>query len=173
MHSFSVPSYWFSFFIKWSSQEKYFMTVTFISIDHPLLAFFWWRPDLLCSPTDEKPSRKVPAPFTPLFQIISELISLILRVVMISCHSHQYFYLGKLSVKSEKLHLPMRHSYSPLDFNPVFTCHGDIIIITITVTFYVLVLLLLVTLAHEYLNKLILIRYFINIKSDCKKILQF
>ena len=36
-----------------------------------------------------------------------------------------------MSAKTKELYLPMRHGYSPLDANPVFTCHGYVIIIII------------------------------------------
>ena len=79
------------------------MTATFISLDHPILVLFWWRPGLCCSHTgylpDKGPSSKVPAPFMLLFLIISELISLIFRVVIIRCHNHQYVYWGLISRK--------------------------------------------------------------------------
>ena len=35
-------------------------------------------------------------------------------------------FVGRLSVNTEELHLPMRYCYFPLDSKPVFPCHGDI-----------------------------------------------
>ena len=83
------------------------MTATFISLDHPVLAVFGWRPGLRCLPTghllSEGPSRKFPVLFTSLFliisEIISELISLIFRVVMIRCYNQEYFYRDTISRK--------------------------------------------------------------------------
>ena len=65
---------------------------------------------------------------------------------MIRCHNHQYFiekpFLGRLSTKTEELHLPMIHGYSPLDANPIFICHGAIIVVFITGQLLLLSLLL-------------------------------
>ena len=80
------------------------MTVTLISLDHPVLAVFWWQPGLRCSPTGHLPgkgySRKVPTSFKPFLPIISELISLVLRVVMIRCNNHQNFNWDTISRKT-------------------------------------------------------------------------
>ena len=46
--------------------------------------------------------------------------------------------LGRLSDKTEELHLPMRHGYFPLDVNPVFICHIIIIIIVIIITIIII-----------------------------------
>ena len=80
------------------------MTATLISFNHPVLAVFWWPPGLRCSPTGhllcKGYSRKVPAPFTAFFPIISELISPVLRVVVIRCNNHQYFNRDNISRKT-------------------------------------------------------------------------
>ena len=107
------------------------MTATFISLGHPVLAVFWWRPNLRCLHfLDEGPSRKVPAPFTPLFLIISEPISLIFMLEMTKCHEHQYFYQDTISKKTvsqdwRTIQLPIRHDHFLLDANPAFICLKD------------------------------------------------
>ena len=47
--------------------------------------------------------------------------------------------LGRLSAKTEELQLPMKHGYSRLDANPVFICHGEIIII------YIIIIIIIIT----------------------------
>ena len=92
IHSLSISSYWFSFFIKWSPQEITFHD-SYIHLFRPSCCRrFWWIPSLRCSPTGHFTSLQVPSPFTRLFLIISDLNSLILRVVLIRCHNRQYFY---------------------------------------------------------------------------------
>ena len=106
------------------------MTTIFIFLDYSVLVFFWWQPDLRCSPAGQLsgkgPSHEVSAQFMLLILIICELISLVLNVMMVRCHSHQEP-LGRLSAKTEELHLSMRHGYSLQDANPVFIYHGVII----------------------------------------------
>ena len=94
-------------------------TATFISLDHPVLAVFWWWPSLRCLPTghllSEGPSRKFPVPFMSLFliifEIISKLISLIFRVVMIKCYNQECFYRDTISRKviSQEWRAPLAH----------------------------------------------------------------
>ena len=47
----------------------------------------------------------------------------------------------------------------------------SIIIIINSVTYDFLIYCFFLFLAHEYLIKLILVRYFINVKNECKKII--
>ena len=52
--------------------------------------------------------------------------------------------LGRLSAKTEELQLPMKHGYSPLDANPVFTCHGEIIIIYISILIIIIIIIIII-----------------------------
>ena len=53
----------------------------------------------------------------------------------------------------------------------IFIFISIIIIIINSVTYDFLIYCFFLFLAHEYLIKLILVRYFINVKNECKKII--
>ena len=65
-----------------------------------------------------------------------------------------------MSAKTKELYLPMRHGYSPLDANPVFTCHGYVIIIIIIIIITIIIITIIII--TIIITPIILIIFVIN-----------
>ena len=127
IYSFSVSSYGLSFFISWSTQKITFHDSS-IHLFRPFCSCSLLKTACAASSQDTCWATDLHMKFQHhLFITIFELISLIIRVVMIKCYKHQCFVrapsLGRLLSETEKLQGLMRYGYSPLDSNQVFICH--------------------------------------------------